>query len=227
MALSSQSYSEIKEQIVHAGNNNKPRFISLGDSTWDNKEWVPKGQCIESHLTQGLIGYEIHNLTMDGFVIPDLFDGHYRDKVLSRCKQECGRHYHSMFHPLRELRKVHEMRPLTENDRIVVSIGGNHIREILKSLSKKIMRRDRNGANKQLRDTIKELAQQYIKLLEHLRFYYPDVKITLQLQYLVDLNNDNYYKIYELFNLLNPNIPPLETFYKILEGFYPPVFGIV
>jgi hypothetical protein len=164
-------------------------LILFGDSSIDNYHWVKKGETLEEKLKLKLGEAQVHNLAVDGFTTTNVLNGGSRGKAVRDDKHQPG-HYN----PFNELKKV-------ENPtHILVSVGGNNVREYLQSL---IMATPKQR-EASLARILTEIKDDYIQIIDKLKEEKPGAKPIIMLQYTPLLAQD-IYSIYYLMDILRHN----------------------
>lgn len=205
----------------------KPIVTVIGDSTIDNKVWVGPGikhnyirgklgikrastatrikrshsrafkteLSVVEHLMDIMPGHQIRDLTNDGFTTRDVLDGAPRNKVFGNRLPKFFPD--TFFAPLTEGERFIE-----ESDYIVLSVGGNNIREFLQTALRK---GDEVAIRSYIRDNFgrvkKELKDEYLEIVNRIKVLNPNAKIILMTQYYPSfMQND--YNIYGFMKIL-------------------------
>ena len=164
------------------------KIILLGDSTLDNIDWVDN----EEDTVAGKLKQKFQNpdqiidLSCDGFTTRDVLSGAFRDKAV-----RSPYHQHTQYYPLSELKKV------DNPSHIILSVGGNDLRENLIILANQSPETRRL----QLKSIITGIQQRYFDILNELKTIQPNASPIIMLQYTPDSTQD-LYGIYTLMNLL-------------------------
>ena len=159
----------------------RKHLVLLGDSTLDNIIWLKSyKECIKYKLSEGVgVDVEITNYAADGFTTTNMLEGgvpalsYY--KRLEVDPYPCGL---TNFKPLEHLKELHARHPVTD---IVLSVGGNDIRVVLRSIS-------------QLQNTMEVFINNYQEILEACLDITP--RVILMMQYRPALYQDEVYGIY-------------------------------
>ncbi len=175
---------DLKKENTMTVTRTKKKVILIGDSTFDNSHWVKSDpsatvdQQVKIKLSEG---DEVINLAMDGFTTKDILLG------ASKCKAvEDDLHNAEYFEPLVELAKINNP------THIILSVGGNDIRESLTRL----IYADPEQRLKLLDILLAKVQDNYKTIVAKLKEICPNAKIISMLQYTPDLNHDVYYIYY-------------------------------
>jgi hypothetical protein len=210
-----------------ASSSSKPnapvKVTIIGDSTIDNKLWVGPGTTgnyindrlgikrddtatriqkshtsfwkpelsVVEHLMDILPTHEFRDYSNDGFTSNDVITGGYRDWVFG--EGTFSMFPHEYFIPIEESAK-----DIKDSQFVVLSIGGNDLREILVSLN---MVKGPAERKKYIEDafesTLVNLQKQYLEIVTAIRKESKDAVIILMTQYYPSLKQDHY-KVYSL-----------------------------
>jgi hypothetical protein len=228
----------------------KPIITFLGDSTIDNRIWVDgirknyiytrlsfsrskvlrgisqfsrylfrKKLSVIENVIKMMPDHEIHDFTNDGFTTEDCLSGAYRDKVFGR--GTFSLFPHQFFQPLAAGKES-----LKASDVIVVSVGGNDVREFLQIIESRNSDAKVTFLKKQFPVVMKDLKINYIKLLDTLLQLNPNAKIILMSQYYPSVIQKNY-RIYEkmsaigaALNLGGESHHPMNVIHDIMKEAY-------
>jgi lysophospholipase L1-like esterase len=187
------------------------RIILLGDSTLDNDHWVSQGESVTEQLTLRFQASTeaVVNLAVDGFTTRDVLRGAYCDKAVTDTN-----HPHKMAYPLEQLSKESGV------THILLSVGGNNIREKLAILAHSHV----SEREELLKKIMGEIQDEYLEILNQIKQKQPKAQIIIMLQYTPDSINDRY-SIYKLMSLLKANPHgPIDTLHQIMQQLYIPIF---
>jgi len=181
------------------------RVALLGDSTLDNVLWIQDGRSVSELLTAALPSGAVCNLAADGFNSADLLRG--SEVVLSEgLRESIGDPVpwseDSTFRPLVQLAALSP--PPTH---VVLSIGGNDVREIL-------------GNMRRLPEIMGGFAQNYPAIVEACRKVTPNV--ILMWQYRPSLDMDQCYGVYRAMSTLPGPESAEEKLNGLMETIYAP-----
>ncbi len=232
----------------------------IGDSTLDNRIWVPNiyknilidylgikrdsraeklrkaetdfwkpDLSVVEHLMHLLPNYTVHDFSNDGFTTKDVLNGQNKNAVFSGIGVKLSMFPDVFFKPL-----VEGEESIKKSQSIILSIGGNNVREFLMqafSISNPQARREYIKNN--FHNKLEELQLEYIEIVERIRAMNPDAKIILMTQYYPSTKQNNY-KIYpfmqevgKALNLgINPN-NPMDVIYEIIKATYFKAFSTI
>jgi len=181
----------------------------LGDSTLDNIVWVgEKNHCIKNLLENLLPDYTIHNYAADAFTTNDVLVGN--NPVISHGKRETiGDPFPPsddgiFFPPLEHMDRLEHV------SHVVLSVGGNDIREILGRMDK-------------LPVILKRLLTNYPLIVE--RILKKTSNLIIMSQYKPNKTNDKVYNVYKAMERLSGQ-NSVETLEAMMEVIYQPIFNI-
>ncbi|MBL7480104.1 SGNH/GDSL hydrolase family protein [Legionella bononiensis] len=168
--------------------SDQKNIVLLGDSTLDNIDWVDNEEdTVAGKLKQKFQKPDqIIDLSCDGFTTRDVLSGAFRDKAV-----RSPYHQHTQYYPLSELKKI------DNPSHIILSVGGNDLRENLIILANQSPETRRL----QLKSIITGIQQRYLDILNELKTIQPNASPIIMLQYSPDSTRD-LYGIYTLMNLL-------------------------
>jgi hypothetical protein len=245
-------YSMQSSQELSNSSQNEKHITILGDSTIDNKLWIFPGLTgnylydrlgikrentatrikkshdtfwktelsIIEHLTDILPNYTIHDYSNDGFTTGDCLHGAYKDWVFG--EKKFSLFPHEYFLPLES-----SAQDIRKSQYVILSVGGNDLREFLVRLS---MIEDEDARKKEIKDqfdiVLKNLHNQYLEIFQSIRNLNSDAIIILATQYYPSVKQ-NHYQIYSLIleigktlNLgVNPN-DPMDIIHEIMKETY-------
>ena len=162
--------------------------VLMGDSTMDNSEWVKKGESVCDRLRASFSrDHRIIDLSNDGFTLDNVLHGAKANKVFPFNPSK--RHPRETFYPITELMKIETV------DHLVLSVGGNDVREQLP----KLLSAPGDKSEAFLDEITQKIHRNYIQILEILAGR--NIKPIIMLQYLPDSTHDQYH-IYELMQKL-------------------------
>eukprot|EP01124_Arcella_intermedia_P024033 TRINITY_DN3962_c0_g2_i1.p1 TRINITY_DN3962_c0_g2~~TRINITY_DN3962_c0_g2_i1.p1 ORF type:complete len:328 (+),score=65.77 TRINITY_DN3962_c0_g2_i1:17-1000(+) len=161
---------------------NSKHIVFIGDSTLDNVVWVNgQKETVTAQLGALLPDYKITNYAADGFTTQNALLGRYPG-ISIKAREASGDPFPPLpdgkFKPLDQLRTLHAAHPVSH---IVLSVGGNDIREILGNMS-------------HLPQRVSDFNKNYPKILQKLRDVTPNVLIMLQ--YRPSILQDSFYGVY-------------------------------
>lgn len=188
------------------------KIILLGDSTLDNYHWVisdPDATVAEQLKLKLTKEDVVINLAMDGFTTSDMFTGAPKNKAVRD-----DQHPPQMFYPLEELANI------GNPSHIVLSVGGNDLRE---SLSQLIFTNPEDRM-KQLDLLLRNIQDNYKKLIDQLKQTCPHSKIIVMLQYTPSLSPDHYF-IYYLMQQIAARRNIKQNVFTYLDVLMYKVFG--
>lgn len=185
-------------------------LVLLGDSTIDNYHWVNDGETLEDKLKDQFGEDHVHSLAVDGFTTRDVLQGGNRGKAVCDKKHING----DFYYPLSKLNEI------KDPSHILVSVGGNNVREYLQSLIRTAPQ-ERDASLKRILET---LTQEYQQIIERIKAQKPNAKPIIMLQYTPLLAND-LYDIYFLMDLLRHK-QKANLWTAIQYGFYK-LFGFI
>lgn len=195
----------------------------IGDSTIDNRIWVdgfiknliytklgighttpeqriyrhqhgiikPELSVAENLRVQLPNTINIVDATNDGFTSTNILKGGYRDKVFGQGKGTFSMFPNEYFSPL----KAHE-KDIINSDCIVLSVGGNDVREFLQ-LSRAVPANIRKQyINQQFPIVLATLKTNYLNIIKNIRSLNPNARIIIMTQYYPSAIQSNY-KIYD------------------------------
>lgn len=232
--------------------SSKPKITLLGDSTIDNKLWIFPGLIgnylfdrlgikrddiatrikksdrkicktqlsVVENLIKMLPTHNVLDYTNDGFTTKDLLFGAYKDKVFGEGNFTLFPHV--FFAPIKEAEES-----IKQSDIIILSIGGNNVREFSQSALKIKNTQERYQFIRLNFDKIlDEIKNDYIEIINRIRKLNSAAQIILMTQYYPS-TKQNTYKIYpfmkQLGNALNiggnPN-DPMDVIFEIMKKSY-------
>lgn len=167
---------------------NHKKIVLLGDSTLDNSVWVDSlMDTVAGKLEQKFQEPDqIIDLSCDGFTSRDVLEGAMRDKAV-----DSPLHRHIKYYPLTELKNQ------TDPTHIILSVGGNDLRENLLTLATM----NPEERKTQLNLIISGIQKRYLLILNELKTIQPDASPVIMLQYTPDSTQD-VHGIYTLMHLL-------------------------
>ena len=209
-----------------------PIVTIIGDSTIDNKLWaigpiktwldthckIPIYPSKESHnlsvigyLRLMLPGHKVIDCTNDGYTTTDVLatgtKRAYRDKVFKPSDlfpREFVLFPHKQFGPLADGQDS-----IKQSDYIIVSIGGNNIRELLLRIAA-----DKEGRIRwhTVHSTLTTLYDEYLEIIQKIREYNQRARIILMTQYYPDASP-------KICDLVYPQIKKLGKLYNFGDNF--------
>lgn len=184
------------------------RVALIGDSTLDNILWVEDDPCVPEQLAAALPCAAVCNLAADGFNSTNALRGH-TCVISSGTRKTVGDPVDfSADGVFRPLEKLAELTPPPTH--VVLSIGGNDVREIL-------------GRIDQLPTIMATFAQNYPKLVEGCLKVAP---VILMWQYRPSFAEDNHYGVYQAIGTLPGPGSSVEKLNKLMEEIYKPVLDL-
>lgn len=184
--------------LFSTGSTPTRNIVLIGDSTIDNKLWAQRGQSVSDHLRRLLPNTVITDLTNAGFTTGDVLNGQYKD-----CVVQTSREYpHRIFRPLE-----HETEIGNANT-IILSVGGNNIRDYLLSLEHNPFSIVKFDA------ALQQLVQEYQTILLIIKHVNPDAEIILMTQYYPALHQKSFegINLYTAFSVLAPVLSIISLF---------------
>ncbi|WP_420421966.1 hypothetical protein [Simkania sp.] len=163
-----------------------PTIHLVGDSTLDNRIWVPKPEDAVEGKLRALGTHKVVNHAYDGFTTEDVLDGGYVGAVLQRIEgfstymSEKGATLGDKAFPLQSLEEKITEKP-DDTHYVVLSVGGNDFRERLSNPFA-------------LLKEIPKVQERYLEILDKIQAIKGDhIRPILMFQYRTDANNDHYY----------------------------------
>lgn len=200
--------------MSHMPPNSHRKIVLLGDSTLDNDHWVTtkKGTVTEQLRLKLSDQAFVLNLAMDGFKTADVLKGAKKDIGVSDSK-----HTDEFFNPLLELMEIAEYEQPTD---IVLSVGGNDVRECLSELifSPPESRID------ELNALLKTLQDNTLQIIDELKKACPNSNIIITLLYTPYIKSDIYF-IYYLMQQFAENKALKKDCLTYLDIFFYKCFG--
>jgi len=186
-------------------------IVFLGDSTLDNIVWVQEPEHCIKFLLQSLLPDDsvIYNYAADAFTSKDVLDGNHPN-ISHAARASIGDPFPPntdgtiFFSPLEHYDKLENV------THVVLSVGGNDIREILGRLDK-------------LPAILKRLLTNYPKIVE--RILKKTTKLIIMTQYKPNFNSDNIYSVYKAMQKLSGQ-DSVETLESMMEVIYQPILKI-
>lgn len=184
------------------------RVALLGDSTLDNILWIGAVPCISEQLTTSL-PCAVKNLAGDGFKTTDTLVGS-RMVISTAMRQACGDPVDfdadGVFRPLEALKRLAP--PPTH---VVLSVGGNDVREILGNIGK-------------LPTIMEGFWQNYPALVKACLAVTPNV--ILQWQYRPSVSEDHHYGVYRAISALPGPGNGVEKLNQLMTTIYEPMLAL-
>jgi len=181
------------------------RVAFVGDSTLDNIIWIGDAPCISEQLSSSL-PCAVSNLAADGFNSMDAVNGS-RTVISVGLRREAGDPVEfsedGVFRPLERLKALTP--PPTH---IVLSIGGNDVREIL-------------GRMEKLPEIMQRFWQNYPELVKACADITPNV--ILMFQYRPSLSEDFHYGVYRAIGSLPGPESAIEKLNGLMVRIYQPI----
>lgn len=193
-------------------------LVLIGDSTIDNVVWVDHpDQCITSHVARTLgPAFAVVNFAADGYTTGDVLHGGVAlisRSARTRAGDPLPDDGASAFAPLVHLTRV----PNAASGIVVLSVGGNDIREILRSMSS-------------LQSTLRDLVANYLRIVG--RVLAVTKRVVLQLQYrpsiAVEVEDPSYFGVYRAIDagFPVPGMSRLDKLHLLMEQIYPPILAL-
>lgn len=211
--------SKGNEEANETRNTSKAKQVHIclvGDSTLDNLIWVDgQKSTVKGKLTEMLAksGGRVTNLAADGFTSTDVLvgsvpsiSGAAREKAGDPFPMDGGTWRGSVLAPLKEIVKL-KNRPT----HIVLSIGGNDVRHILREMH-------------QLPTTLAKFNSNFVQIVTALRKI--TLNVVVMLQYRPALNCDRHYGVYEAMQSLPFPGTAEQKLNHVMESIYPPIFDL-
>jgi len=204
-------------------NSSDSHIVFIGDSTLDNIVWLQDDDCygreksIKEQLEE-LTSGKVTNYAADGFTSKNVLKGLY-PSISYGTRQRTGdpypefesAEYNFKFNPLVHLKKLEGI------THVVLSVGGNDIREILGNLSELPNRWSAFNENYPL------IVQEILKVTPNL---------IIQLQYRPSFNQDDHYHVYKRIGEMagqiskGTKVDSVSALNNLMETIYPPIFKI-
>ena len=183
----------------------------LGDSTLDNVVWVAgRGRPVRDHLIElSGPGMTVVNLAADGFTTGHVLHGGPAT-ISAAARSEAGDPVPGdvmKFTPLTHLAALPGARDAT----VVLSVGGNDVREIL-------------GAMHHLTTRLEKLWQNYPKIVSSVLGVSP--RLVLMLQYGPAFGADKHYGVYRAMETIPGPGDGLQKLFGLFEMVYPPILEL-
>jgi len=193
----------------------KPEVVLLGDSTLDNVIWMQDVQmCVPFSLQRKLPDFHVRNFAADGFTSKGVLFGGVPISLAGRRK--VGDPFPSPDNPFEPLHQLKLLSAKSEIKHVVLSVGGNDVREILGNMNELPLR-------------LRNFWQNYPAIINQILEIAPNAHITLMLQYRPGFNTDrNHYGVYQAMNTLamGQSISPVAIINALMEEIYPPIFKL-
>ena len=194
-----------------------PHVVLIGDSTLDNVVWVDQATdavpaTLHRLLEQHAPGATVTNLAADGFTSTDVLRG-APTAISYRARELAGDPFPTAspmetFHPLAELKKM-----ATAPTHLVLSVGGNDVREIL-------------GAMHELPERIAAFQENYPLIAADCQA--TGAQVIIMMQYRPDLSTDA--KHYGVYRAIDAGVPgaadKVSKLNQLMEGIYPSVLEL-
>lgn len=236
------------EFLTNYFQDTQEKLVFIGDSTIDNKIWVEDGRYLNAlrellGIKPAKLSQKIHNQaelsvvenirtllpqmliadhTNDGFTTRDCLKGGQRNAVFGSSLPISFPS--ETFEPL-----VDGAQDIKKANYIVLSVGGNNIREFLKN----IHTFDKGELKTEFANVLETLKTEYVEIINEIRRLNSDAKIILMTQYYPSATQNNYkiypsmQKIGPLFDLgLNPN-NPMDVIHALIQETYTNVLSTV
>lgn len=195
----------------------RPHVVLIGDSTLDNVVWVDQATdavppTLQRLLEQSAPGATVTNLAADGFTSADVLRG-APTAISYHARELAGDPFPTAspmetFHPLAELKKM-----VTTPTHLVLSVGGNDIREIL-------------GAMHELPSRIAAFHENYPQIAAECQT--TGAQIVIMMQYRPDLSTDlDHYGVYRAIGASVPGAADeVSKLNQLMESIYPSVLEL-
>ena len=203
--------------MADAGTAAPPHVVLLGDSTLDNVVWVDRAAdavppTLQRLLNQHVPGATVTNLAADGFTSTDVLRG-APTAISYRAREVAGDPFPTAsptaaFYPLTELKAM-----ASNPTHIVLSVGGNDIREIL-------------GAMHELPVRIAAFHENFPQIATQCSA--TGAQVIIMMQYRPDLSTDEDH--YGVYRAIDAGVPgpsdPVGKINHVMELVYPPVLEL-
>ena len=196
------------------GEEKRTNVVLMGDSTLDNPNWVEEEELsVVEHLKVMNPELRIFDHSNDGFTTTDCLKGNFRNKVVPTSAKYPAKE----FSPLTDAKE-----DIANADRVVLSVGGNNIREFLHAP---------HGINpeamgQEFRKVLEVMVKEYIEIVTKIRGINNHAQIILMTQYYPSTIQKNY-KIYESMAMLGPILKlgeqPLDVIHTLMQEIYPTI----
>lgn len=183
-------------------------IVLIGDSTLDNVVWVEGQQATVTHQIATLLKCKVTNYAADGFTSHDVLFGSVPN-ISHTARRNAGDPFpplgtDKIFKPLEHLEKLENV------SHIVLSVGGNDVREIL-------------GHLQELPTRLGGFLQNYPTILNKALKVTP--RVIIMLQYRPSRNHDGY-NVYSAMSKLTNGGDAVETLNALMEEIYPPILAL-
>jgi lysophospholipase L1-like esterase len=187
------------------------QVVLVGDSTIDNVVWCQDDdQCVRAQVEVQLPSMKITNYAADGFTSANVLRG--ACPFISRSRRALSDPFPDAenFQPLAYLKAAVED-PTYSPNYVVLSIGGNDVREILSHLHL-------------LPQRIVQFLSNYQQIVHFItKEVKPKPSLILMFQYLPAVEMDQCYGVYAAMNSLSFEGDPVEKLQKLMENAYAPI----
>lgn len=193
---------------------------------------------IIENLKKNLPNHNIRDYSNDGFTTSDCLNGQYKDKVfpevvlpvIGKIHSFPATFPHKMFAPLND---NSVKKDIAESQHIILSIGGNNVREFLQHAVCKLGGERKEFIKNEFPNLLKKLQAEYIEIFNKLRSSNKDAQIILLTQYYPSfIQND--YRIYEFLTEVGEALGiggqdhnPKDVIQKIIQDTYSSVFSSI
>jgi lysophospholipase L1-like esterase len=186
-------------------------IVLLGDSTLDNLVWVDsQEETVKAALQRRLPGARVTNFAADGFTSSDVLKGQ-TPSISGRARDQAKDPFPEGWNS-KGFRPLEHLATLKDVTHIVLSIGGNDIREIL-------------GNMKRLPASMERLITNYQAILATCLKVCPNVIV--QMQYRPALHMDTHYHVYGSMARIPGPGSPVDKINELMKTVYKPIFPLV
>lgn len=191
--------------------NDVRHVVLIGDSTLDNIVWVSKPeQSMPSQLRAALNGVKVTNFAADGFNSEDVRNG-AAPSISRSARARAGDPFpagsEAHFEPLKHIKSVGDV------SHVVVSFGGNDVREILRDMS-------------HLQSRIQQFWTNYPAVIEEVLKVTPKVILLQQYRPSYGGGKDGPYHVYAAMASLPGPGSSLSKINTLMETVYPPILEL-
>jgi len=184
-------------------------IVMLGDSTIDNIVWVEGQHVTVCHQVATMLNCRVTNYAADGFNSNDVLKGGVPNISLA-ARRNAGDPFPALggdkvFKPLEYLERSHDV------THVVLSVGGNDVREIL-------------GHLQELPTRLASFLANYPAILAKALHVTP--RVIIMLQYRPSRTMDHNYSVYSAMSRLTNGGDAVETLNALMEEIYPPILSL-
>jgi lysophospholipase L1-like esterase len=181
--------------------------------------WKPKLSVVE-HLMDAMPTCEFNDFTNDGFTTGDILTGNFKNKVFGNAFNIYPQEF---FQPI-----IASEPSIKRSDFVILSIGGNDIREFLmRSVARNDSPQKMSNIKSDFEEVKETLKRNYVSILVKIYTANPQAKIILMTQYYPSMIQNNY-KIMEHMRTLGEALwatPDAEiALHKIMRDIYTDIY---